>query len=438
MPTSFTPVAALTSALKEGFVDRESLSNLQLQRARTLLAEILPRNRFYARKFADRGIDASKMNALAELPFTTKAELIADQEASPPHGSVLTYSPTRYCRMHQTSGTAARPLRWLDTAESWDWLLECWTTIYRIAGVSSGDRLFFAFSFGPFLGFWTAFEAAARLGYYSVAGGGMSSTARLRSLLDNQATIILCTPTYALHLAEVAKKEGLVLAGSSVRLIIVAGEPGGSIPETRRRIEDGWQARVCDHNGLTEVGAVGVECQESPANLHILEADYIPEVVDPASGTPVPPGHSGELVLTNLGRAGSPLIRYRTGDIVRVHPDPCPCGRVFVRLQGGILGRTDDMIHLRGNNFYPSALEALLRRFSEIAEYRVEVDHTAALGAMHIEVEPVAGATTNGLADRVSRALHDEFLFRAEVREVLPGSLPRFEMKARRVVIKRS
>src|SRR5262249_54781908 len=217
-----------------------------------------------------------------------------------------------------------------------------------------------------FLGFWTAFDAAADLGFFCMPSGGMSSSARLRFLLDNRATVIFCTPTYALRLAEVAAAEGIDLRQSEVRIIMVAGEPGGSIPATRQRIETTWGARVFDHYGMTEIGPLGIECEDNPAGLHLLESECIVEVIESdAPSSPTPPPRSGgegrkmgELVITNLGRWGSPVLRYRTGDLVRIDPKPCPCGRQLVRLEGGILGRADDMIHLRGNNVYPSALEA--------------------------------------------------------------------------------
>jgi phenylacetate-CoA ligase len=420
-------------------LESPELLSLQGQRLQTLLREILPTNRFYQSKFTAAEIDATRITSPADLvrvPFTTKAELVADQEAHPPYGTVLTYSPDRYCRMHQTSGTTGRPLRWLDTRESWDWVLGCWERIYGIAGIGRKDRLFFAFSFGPFFGFWTAFEAAARLGSLCLPAGGMSSAARLRFLLDNRASVVLCTPTYALRLAEVAKEEKINLASSNVRAVIVAGEPGGSIPATRSRIESAWGARVFDHYGLTEVCPLGMECQENPAGLHILETECIAEVIDPGTGQAAGAGQVGELVLTGLGRLGSPLIRYRTGDLVRMDSKPCPCGRTWVRLEGGILGRTDDMIHLRGNNVYPTALEAVIRRFPEVVEYRVEVDQSRPLADLCIEVEPTASAPANDLADRISRAIRDELLFRAEVRTVPPGTLPRFEMKAKRIHLK--
>jgi phenylacetate-CoA ligase len=409
---------------------RMGLTAVQRERFDALLAEVVPRNAFYAARLA--GADAADF---ARLPMTTKADLVGDQAAHPPYGTVLTYPRDRYCRLSQTSGTSGRPLRWLDTAESWDWMLGCWHRMFAMIGLRPDDRLFFAFSFGPFLGFWTAYDAASRAGRFCLPAGGMSSGARLRLLLDNEATIVFCTPTYALRLAEVARDEGIDLAASPVRAVVVAGEPGGSIPGTRARIESAWGARVFDHSGMTEIGPAAIECPANPAGLHVLEDDYVAEVIDPAGDQPVPPGQVGELVLTNLGRVGSPLIRYRTGDLVRVDPRPCPCGSPYLRLDGGILGRSDDMIHLRGNNVYPGALEALLRRFPEVAEYRVEVDQSAALSALRIEVEPVNGGGA-GLVERVDRAIRDEFLFRAEVRLVPPGSLPRFEMKAQRFVKK--
>lgn len=412
---------------------------MQAERLRAMLDEILPANRFYAAKFAHAGLaagDVRRPSDLSRVPFTTKAELAGDQAANSPYGSGLTYPLSHYCRMHQTSGTLGKPVRWLDTRESWRWILDCWDAMFGVVGLRPGDRLFFAFSFGPFLGFWSAFDAAARRGLLCLPGGGMSSAARARFLLDHDVTVVLCTPTYALRLAEAAAAEGLDLAGSAVRALIVAGEPGGSIPATRRRIEAAWGARVFDHSGMTEVGALGIECVENPEGLHLLESECIAEVIEPGTGEPAAAGATGELVLTNLGRWGSPLVRYRTGDLVRPEREGCPCGRAWARLAGGILGRVDDMIHVRGNNLYPSALEAVLRRFEGLAEYQVEVDETRPLAELLIRVEPTREGEGRELAERVGRAVRDEFLFRAEIEAVAPGTLPRFEMKARRVVRK--
>jgi phenylacetate-CoA ligase len=254
----------------------EELKAAQLARVRALLAAVLPGNAFYTRKLAGVATDVRTLEDFAKLSFTTKAELVADQAASPPYGTNLTFPLERYSRLHQTSGTSTgQPLRWLDTAESWEWILGCWRTNFELTGVGPGDRLFFPFSFGPFLGFWSAFDAANRAGLLSIPGGGMSSLARLRCLLEHRCTVLFATPTYALHLAEVAAKEGIDVAGSPVRAVVVAGEPGGGIPATRQRIEQVWGARVFDHYGMTEAGPVAVEVADTlTGQMYLLECDY--------------------------------------------------------------------------------------------------------------------------------------------------------------------
>src|SRR5438093_4096692 len=255
---------------------RAAIGASQLEQLRQLLVELFPANRFYTRKLEAAGItfDVASVEAFcARFPFTTKAELVEDQRAHPPFGTNLTYPLERYTRYHQTSGTTGTPLRWLDTAESWEGMVDSWTEILRVAGARPGDRVYFAFSFGPFIGFWLAFEAAARLGCLCMPGGGLSSAARLRSILDNGATALCCTPTYALRLAEVAAEEKIPLSAGRVRTIIVAGESGGSIPALRTRLSGLWGgARIFDHQGMTEVGPVTYECPAHPGILHVMES----------------------------------------------------------------------------------------------------------------------------------------------------------------------
>ena len=237
---------------------------------RSLLKAIVPANAFYTARLHDCEAIRTLEDFTRLVPFTTKTELIEDQKAHPPYGSNLTFPLERYTRFSQTSGTSAAPLRWLDTPESWDWMLDNWRTIYQAAGASAGDRVFFAFSFGPFLGFWTSFEAAAKLGLLCIPGGGLSSEARMRAIVETSATILCCTPTYALRLGQIGT------AGSQVRTIIVAGEPGGSISSTRAQIEKLWPgARVFDHHGMTEVGPVSYECAERPGTLCVIERSYL-------------------------------------------------------------------------------------------------------------------------------------------------------------------
>jgi phenylacetate-CoA ligase len=435
------------------FPTRAEIEAGQLEQLRSLLAELFPGNRFYSRKLNDAGITfdlASLADFSARFPFTTKQELVADQQANPPFGTNLTYPLEQYTRFHQTSGTTGVPLRWLDTQESWDGLVESWTEVLRAAELRKEDRIYFAFSFGPFIGFWLAFESAARIGCLCVPGGGLSSAARLRAILDNGITVLCCTPTYALRLAEVARQENIDLGASRVRTLIVAGEPGGSIPAVRSQLAQLWRgARVFDHHGMTEVGPVTYQCPARPGFLHVLESAYLAEVIEPGSGKPVSPGATGELVLTTLGRIAAPLLRYRTGDLVKLQnpapnaheifkPVPCACGRFELALEGGILGRTDDMIVVRGVNVYPGAVEEIVRGCGGVAEYCAQVSTANSLTELKLVVEPGNDCTDQpGLVRKLEKAFETALALRVPISLAQPGSLPRWEMKARRWESKR-
>lgn len=417
----------------------EELRSLQWRKLAAGLDETFVHNRFYREKLGLAGLRRSDLRSLDDLghiPFTTKAEVLADQAAFPPYGSNLSRPAAEYTRLHQTSGTSGQKLRWLDTPQSWQWFLDCWQEIYEAIGVGPADRLFFPFSFGPFIGFWAAFEAAIRRGCFVLPAGGMTSLARLQLLIDNRMTFVLCTPTYAMRLADVAETSGVALRNAGVRGLILAGEPGAGIPATRDAIETAWNARVFDHSGMTEIGPLGVEFAQFPSKLFILENHAIGEVVDPNTFAPTPEGEIGELVLTNLGRWHCPLIRYRTGDLVRWRRDVHPPGLPFFYCDRGILGRTDEMLWIRGNNVYPSAIEAVLRGVPEVCEFAIEVDDSTGQSELTIRVEPRRESPPADLASRIVGRIQDELYFRPRVEVVAPGSLPRFEMKARRLTRK--
>lgn len=414
---------------------RAAVHQRQLEKLRRLLDAILPGNEFYRAKFTP--IDTGRFDSLAclqNLPFTTKSELVEDQRQHPPFGSDLTFPLERYIRIHQTSGTTGKPLYWLDTEESWQWWAETWKVVFEAAGVHPGDRIYFAFSFGPFIGFWSGWEGARSLGAMAVSGGGQSTSQRLKAIIEYGATVLVCTPTYALHLASEARKSGIDLArGSSIRITIHAGEPGASIPSTKKMLEESWGAKCYDHAGATEVGAFGFECQSQPGAIHVNENEFIAEVIDPNTGTPARPGEKGELVITNLGRIGSPLIRYKTGDLVQPRTQPCPCGRPFILLDGGVLGRADDMIIVRGVNVFPSAIENVLREFTEIEEFRVEIFERQAMKEIKVVLEPRSDlSSTQGLAETVGARMRERIALRPFVELVAPGTLPRFDLKAKR------
>jgi len=412
-------------------MELERLREHQVRRLRALARAVYPANPFVRAKWEAAGLrsadDLHGWDDWRRLPFTSKDELVADQAARPPFGTNLTHALDRYVRVHQTSGTTGTPLRWLETQESWDWWARCWCFVFRGAGVGPGDRVFFPFSFGLFIGFWAGFEGARALGALAIPGGGQDSAARLAALHALGATVLVCTPSYALHLAEVARDRGIDLTKAPVRITVHAGEPGAGIPAVRARIEAGWGARAFDHAGMTEVGAYGFECAEQ-AGLHVNESEFIAEVLDPATGQP---SDQGELVLTNLGRAGSPAIRYRTGDRVRAAREPCRCGRGFMRLDGGILGRVDDMLIVRGVNVFPSAIENIVRSYAGVDEFQIEVYTRGALQEVRLLLE-LAGSEPSPRV--VQERLRADLGIRVDVETVPPKTLPRYELKARRLV----
>ena len=414
---------------------RAQLQTLQLRKLQAMLAHLWGKNRFYTDKWQQAGVDPARVSSLpdlARLPFTRKTELLANQAHVAPFGSNCTYPAEAYVRLHQTSGTTGVPLRGLDTEASWDWWGRCWGHVLAGAGVGASDRLFMAFGFGPFVGFWGAVEGARKVGALMIPGGGRDSLQRLEMMRDAQATVLCCTPSYALRLAEVAREVGFDLRSIPLRATVHAGEPGASVPATKQRIQDAWQAKCYDHAGASEVGAHSFECEAQPGGTHLIETEFIAEVIDPATGAVLPEGERGELVITNLGRWGFPVIRYRTGDLVRVNTEPCRCGRSSLRFEGGVLGRADDMVTVRGVNVFPGGVENIIRAFAEVDEYRITVNKDRQMDEMDIEVELVGGADPTALAQAIAVRLDSVLAFRPRVRVVAHNALPRFEMKAKR------
>ncbi len=387
---------------------------------------------FYGKKIREWELKVSRLNRIddfiAQVPFTSKADIQADRAENPPFGTNLTRAIHQYTRFCQTSGTSTgQPMAWLDTPESWEAMLKCWQRVFEAAGLVKGrDRIFFAFSFGPFLGFWTAYEAAAK-DYLVIPAGGLSSQARLEAMARYGATVLCCTPTYALRLGElIGESSGVQRMNLRINKIIVAGETGGSVPEVRSRLEKLWESRVFDHHGMTEVGPVSYEAEDMPRQLIVLEDAYLAEVVDPKTGKEVADGECGELILSTLDRTACPLLRYRTGDWVKkkLHR-----GRLI--LDGGILSRLDDMVVVRGVNIYPSAVDAVVRQFPEVIEFMVEQRKVDAMDEIELLVE-VDGNVAKPLLKKIESKLRDTFSLRIPVRLAEPESLPRHEFKAKR------
>jgi phenylacetate-CoA ligase len=410
-------------------MDRAALAQLQLEKLNRLLADAATDNEFYQRKLAGCPTHLTSLDELASLPLTSKEQLQSTSKDEP-FAANLTYPIDHYVRCHQTSGTRGRPLTVLDTGADWQWWVECWQFVLDAAEITPSDRALLAFSFGPFIGFWSAFDALTARGALAVPSGGLNSLARVEMIERVEATALFCTPSYAMRMAQVAAEHQFKLANLSVEKIIVAGEPGGSVPAFRARIEAAWGARVIDHAGATEVGPWGFADADG-IGLHVLESEFIAEFVSVETGEPAQPGELSHLLLTTLGRSGCPVIRYRTGDLVRpTWPSGGP--NRFVLLEGGLLGRADDMMIIRGMNIYPTALEQILHSFPEVVEYRMTVRKRGELDELVIEVEDHLQRP-----DRIAEELRLKLGLKVDVRCVPAMSLPRFEGKGKRFVDER-
>jgi phenylacetate-CoA ligase len=454
---------------------REALTSLQLRKLRTLLTWAVERSPFWQQKMHAARVRPEQIKSLDDLrrlPFLTKEEILADQADSPPYGTAITCSPELAVAYHHTSGTTGKtPLRVFETRRDWDWGADAWARALYAFGLRRTDIVYFPFGYGPFIGFWGAHYAVQKIGAMTVAGGNLPSEHRLRQIVDCGATAVVATPSYAIRLAQIAEQQGIDLAGETrVELLIHAGEPGASIPATKALLEQKWGAHAGDFAGMTETAGISAfECSAKSGAIHIAEDHFIEEVVDPATGEPVAQGEIGERVTTALGIASLPIIRYRTHDLVRRVPaSKCPCGRGFDLYQGGILGRSDDMRIVRGTNVHPSAVEGVVRRFSEIREFRIVISREAQQAApagqddavingrsralagqrssgvvfeqdeIAVELEPfpdVAAGTQQELAARIADELayaHEGLRFTTRLMQ--PDSLPTFELKARRLV----
>ncbi len=413
---------------------RERLQAYQLERLQELLAEVMPKNAFYQELYGCKELKIESLEDWSQLPLLDKKAIQGDSKTD--FAAHHTFERSVYNRLHRTSGTRGRPMIVLDTTDDWQWWLDTWQYVWDAAQVTLRDTIFMAFSFGPFIGFWSAFEAAVQRGLKVVPGGGLTTAARLDLLKASGSSVLCCTPTYALHLAEEALRSGIDPRRMGIRTIIVAGEPGGSIPTVRTRIQSVWDATVVDHAGATEVGPWGCGTPGG-RDLWVIESEFIAEFlpIEASPNVDMLPNNSipqlYELVLTSLGRAGAPALRFRTGDIVT--PILAPAHRCnFVRLVGGILGRADDMLIIRGVNVFPSSIEAILREFDSVSEFRIIATKRGEMDHLVVEVED-----SRHEPHRIEDQFAIQLGLRIEVKDCEDGSLPRTDGKANRFIDQR-
>jgi phenylacetate-CoA ligase len=420
---------------------RDALRDLQWRKLQKLLKHVYDGSQFYRERMDASSCRPEQLHSLedfcARFPLLTRDDIAQAENVSPPFGTLAAVDPRLATRYHQTSGsTGAPPVRTFDTARDWVWCSDMWATGLYGMGIRAEDRAAVAFGYGLFIGFWGLHYALEKIGCMTIATGSFDSEKRIQLLLDQEITVVACTPTYALRLALTARQMGIDLARDSrVKIVVTSGEPRPDT--TKRAIAEAFGAFVGDTAGMTEAATIFMfECPEEPGGAHIIETDFIEEVLDPETAQPVEHGQRGVRVMTSLGREGICMLRYWTNDLVVKLPfSECSCGRTWDLYQGGIQGRHDDMRKIRGVWFVPSMIEDVVRAFPEIDEYQCVLDTIDALDTLIVHIEPgphIPLDQQEALRVRVTLAAKRALSITPDVQLVPPGSLPRFEMKAKR------
>lgn len=420
----------------------EDLRALQLKRFQERMVHVYEHSPMYRRKYDEAGItpgDIRTLEDIRKVPFTVKEELRESQARFPPWGDFMCVPPEEGVRVFQTTGTTGIPVKVLLNKK--DWTVHFYDQFMHFMhgyGIKTTDILFVPFGYGLYIAWWGFQAALEQAGVMIVPGGAQSSRDRVKNMLDWDATVVCGTPTYLLYLGETARKMGVSLPESKIRIVVAAGEPGANVPATKAAIEELYGARCYDDIGSSEISNFGFECV-AQQGTHVIESMFYAECLDPDTLEPVGPGDVGELVLSNLCTESMPLLRYRMKDLVRFNRDRCDCGRTFLRLEGGILGRSDDMFQFAGVNIFPSGIENLIRQVKEFSsEYQIVVPRQGSGKRMKIRVEPASDRVSGPEMERAVSRFIEAFKYRitvtpdVEVAEV--GELPRFELKAKRLI----
>jgi phenylacetate-CoA ligase len=409
---------------------------------RAQIAYLFEKSRFFREKLRQNGFnsaaDVGGLDDIAALPLTEKDELRASRSEAEPIGSYLATPMNQLTRIFSTSGTTGLPSYVPLTAND----LDNWVTTscrsYSGSGITKGEAIISTYNAGPFVA-GAALEAFNRLGLCHIPVGTGNTERLLAAIKLLKPTTLACTPSYALHLAELGVARGLDLPSSSINRVMVAGEPGGGEPAMRAKLEEAWGAKVYEAMGIGDISvSLWGECEEQ-AGMHFSGRGFVHfELIDPTSGTaiPVTDGATGELVLTHLKHQGAPLLRFRTRDHVVVWTAPCPCGRTSPRLR--CIGRTDDMMIVRGVNVFPSAIREVVNRFapdvSGVMSIRPAAKGVKQAPPLRILVEVADHIKEPGnLAERIEHDIRATLVFSAKIELVPSGALPRSEYKSKLV-----
>ena len=404
------------------------------------------RSAFYRRRWGDAGVSPDTLKSLddlAKFPVVRKEDLRAAQAAQPPFGDYLCIEPDEVARIHGTSGTTGRPTVFGIGAEDWERIAEAHARILWGAGVRPADRVLIASFFSLYLGSWGALKGCERLGatvFPFGAGLAGQTLMAVQWARDLRPTAFYGTPSYALHFAETARREGVDPRSFGLRVLFFSGEPGAGIPATKRQIETTFGGQCIDMGSMAEMTPwmTNGECRHR-TGMHLWQDIVYTQVCDPATFEPLPYGAQGTPVYTHLERTSQPMIRLVSGDLTRWTDEPCPCGRTYPRLPLGLYGRIDDMVIVRGENIYPSAIEDTLRAIDGFGgEFCVVISRRETMDELLIRAEYAATHAAPDVRAALQATMRERLRARLGVTPIVelaePGSLPRSEFKARRVI----
>ncbi|GAB7386406.1 AMP-binding protein [Bacillaceae bacterium] len=417
------------------------ISRIQEEKLRRQVDYVYRHSEFYRRKFAEANLTPQDVQTLADLrklPFTTKEELRKSQEMAPPLGLHAAVSLDEVIRVHSSSGTTGRPTYVGVTRRDHEIWTEIGMRVMSANGIRATSRVVFAMGLSFFVGSAVR-DAIERIGATFIPIGTGASERLIRTALDLQADIMLCTPSYALYLAEYVRKQGMNPKDLGIKVISTGGEPGGGLPQIRSRIEEEWGCKVVEAMGNADMAPVIFgECEEQEG-MHFLAPEYIYcELIEPETGQPLEwkDGAEGELVYTALERECVPLLRFRTRDLIRVATSPCKCGRTSFRIR--CIGRTDDMLIIRGVNVFPSAIRDVINEFrpQTTGELQILLHQPPPLAQPPLPIlvecrDGMSEKERKELKEKLEEALRQKLIFTADVQIVPAGTLPRYEMKAK-------
>lgn len=415
---------------------------LQLQKFKRIFHWAYAHSKFHRALYDQAGIkpdDIQSYKDIRNVPVVGKSSMREIQCKDPfPYGDMLCVPLKDVSQYRQTSGTTGQPIYQADTWQDWEWWSECWSFILWAQGYRPNDRVFLPFGYNVFVAFWAGHCAAEKIGAEVVPGGVLDTQSRILKIQELHTSAMMATPTYVLGMADTARnKLGIDPRSLAVNKITCAGEPGASIPSTKKRMEEAWGAKVYDHAGATEIGAWSFECTEQSGGLHVNEAFFLVEIQDLETGEYIEePGRRGKMIVTALDRIGQPCIRFDSKDVIMWASDPCPCGRTFRLIEGGVVGRADDITKVKGVLLAPAAIEEVVRGQEGLGdEFEVIVDKKGDLDRITLKVELVPGAVARKEAIEV--VLKDQLRLKTNLGYILEfheyGSLPRYEVKAKRL-----